>query len=58
MLHIITKISGKSCNIIVNSESCINIVSSTVIAKFSFNVVLHPRPYRVTWINSSGLEVK
>jgi len=58
MFHIITKIGGKSCKIIIDSESCINVVSSTLIAKISLKVVPHPHPYRVTWINSSALEVK
>jgi len=33
-------------------------MSSKVIAKFDLKVVPHPHPYRVTWINSSALEVK
>jgi len=48
VFHIIMKIGGRSCKIIVNSESCINDVSSTVIAKLGLNVVPHPHPYRIT----------
>ena len=33
MFHIIMKIGGRSYKIAVNSESCINDVSSTIIAK-------------------------
>ena len=58
MFHIIMKIDGRSCKIIVDSESCINVVSSTVIAKIGLKAVPHPHPYRVIWINSSALEVK
>jgi len=57
MFHIIMK-TGGSCKIIVDSESYINVVSSTVIAKLGLNVIPHLHPYRVTWINSSALEVK
>ena len=52
MFHIIMKIGGSSCKIIIDRESCINAVSSIVIAKLGLNAVLHPHPYRVTWINS------
>jgi len=58
MFHIIMKIGGRSCKIIVDSESCINAVSFTVIVKIGLKAVPHPHPYRVTWINSSALEVK
>jgi len=58
MFHIIMKIGGRSCKIAVNSESCINDVSSTIIAKIGLKAVPHPHPFRVTWINSSALEVK
>jgi len=60
MFHIFTRIRGRgrSCKVIMDSGSCINAVSSTIIAKFGLEVVPHPRPYRVTWINSSALEVK
>jgi len=52
------KIGGRSGKIIVDNGSCINAVSFTVIAKLGLKAVPHPYPYRVTWINSSALEVK
>jgi len=58
IFHIITMIGSKSCKIIVDSESCINAVSSTVITKFGLKIVPHPHPYKVTWINLSALKVK
>jgi len=58
MFHIIMKIGRRSCKIIVDSGSCINAVSSTVIAKIGLKSVPHLYPYRVTWINSLVLEVK
>ena len=58
MFHTLTRIGGKSCKVIVDSGYCINAISSTVITKFELKVVPHPHSYRVTWINSSALEVK
>ena len=58
MFHIIMKISGRSFKIIIDSRSCINIVSSTIVAKIGLKAVPYPHPYKITWINSSALEVK
>ena len=58
MFHRFIKIRGRNYKIIVDSGSCINVVSSTVIAKIGLKVIPQPHPYRVTWINSTALEVK
>ncbi|XP_020258176.1 uncharacterized protein LOC109834550 [Asparagus officinalis] len=58
MFHTFTKIGGKSCKVIVDSGSCINAISSTELAKFGLKAVPHPHPYRVTWIDSTALDVK
>lgn len=58
MFHTFTKIGGNTCKIIVDSKSCINAISSTVIAKFGLKAVPHPHPYNVTWIDSTALVVK
>jgi len=42
----------------VDSESCINAVSSKMIEKVGWNVEPHPHPYKVSWINSTALDVK
>ena len=57
LFQIFTRIRGRSCKVIMNSESCINEVS-TVITKFVLEVVPYPHTYRVTWINSYELEIK
>jgi len=44
MFHIIMKIGGRSCKIIVDSGSCINAVSSTIITKIGLKVVTHRIP--------------
>jgi len=53
MFHTFTRIGGRSYKVIVDSGSCINAVSSTIIANFGLNCI----PIE-TWINSSSLEVK
>ncbi|XP_072987259.1 uncharacterized protein [Typha latifolia] len=58
IFHTFTKIGGKNCKVIVDSGSCINAVSSTIISKLNLRAVSHPNPYKVSWINSTTLEIK
>jgi len=54
----ITKIGGKNCKMIMDSESCINAVSSKVIKEVRVKVVPHPHICKVSWINSTALDMK
>jgi len=45
--HMFTKIGDKNYKVIVNSESCINAISSNVTKKFGLEVVSHPHLYKV-----------
>jgi len=42
----------------MDSESCINAISSKVNENLGLKVVSHPHPNMVLWINASALEVK
>lgn len=44
--------------VIVDGGSCINAVSSVVLSKVGLKSVIHPHPSKVTWINSTILQVK
>jgi len=48
----------KNWKVIVDSESCVNTVSSKMIEKLGLKVVPHSHPYKVSWINSTILNVK
>ena len=52
------KIGDKNCKVIVDSENSINAISSKLIERLGLKVVPHPHPYKVSWINSTTLEVK
>ncbi|PKU79804.1 RNA-directed DNA polymerase [Dendrobium catenatum] len=56
--HTYTKIKDKNCKVIVDSGSCINAVSSSMVSKLGLAPVPHPSPYKVAWVNSVALEVK
>ena len=58
IFHTFTKIENKSCKVIVDSESCINVISSKSLENLRLEVVLHPHPFKVSWIDSTTLEVK
>jgi len=45
----LNKISDKNCRIIIDSGSCINTVTSNMVPRFGLKVVLHPKPYKVSW---------
>ena len=57
IFHTWTKIGDKNCKIIVDSESCVNVVSSSLVSKIGLKMVPHPSPYKVAWVNASSIEV-
>jgi len=42
---------------LVDSGSCINVVSSVIINKVGLKAKPHPHPYKVSWINEATLNV-
>nr|GEW12206.1 hypothetical protein [Tanacetum cinerariifolium] len=41
---------GKVCDVIIDSESCENVVSETMVKKLSLKTKKHPRPYKLSWL--------
>ncbi|XP_020683270.2 uncharacterized protein LOC110100190, partial [Dendrobium catenatum] len=58
IFHTFIKIGEKSCKVIIDSGSCINAVSSAMVSKLNLKVTQHPNPYKVSWINSTTIEIK
>jgi len=54
----LTKISDKNCRIIIDSGSCVNDVALNMVTKFGLKAVLHPQLYKVSWVNSTSIDVK
>ena len=52
IFHTWINIGDKNCKIIIDSESCINALSSSLIPKIGLKTVPHPSPYKVTWVNA------
>jgi len=51
------KIGDKICKIIVDSGSCINVVSSKLVSMTDLEAVPHLCPYKVSWVNTTSIEV-
>ena len=52
-----TKIENKSCKVIVDSGSCINIIASKLITTLGMRLIKHPNPYKVTWIDATSIDI-
>ena len=53
-----TKIKNKSCKVIVDNGSYINVVASKLITTLGMRPVKHPNPYKVTWIDATSINVQ
>ncbi|GJW99531.1 putative reverse transcriptase domain, zinc finger, CCHC-type, aspartic peptidase domain protein [Tanacetum coccineum] len=41
---------GKVCDVIIDSGSCKNVVSETMVKKLSLKTEKHPHPYKLSWL--------
>jgi len=57
IFHTWIKIGDKNCKIIVDSRSCINVGSSSLILKIGLKMVPYPSPYKVVWVNAASMEM-
>jgi hypothetical protein len=39
---------------IIDNESCANVVSATLVMKLCLNIFKHEKPYRLQWLNECG----
>ncbi|KAK8947266.1 hypothetical protein KSP39_PZI006860 [Platanthera zijinensis] len=51
------KSGEKWCRLIIDSGSCMNVVSEAAVARMSLVAEPHPHPYKVAWVNKSSLPV-
>ena len=50
-------INGKPCKVLVDSGSCVNAISCGTIGMTSLQVTPHPKPYKVSWIDTTSLSI-
>ena len=47
----------KVCSVIIDGGSCTNVASTTLVEKLGLPLLMHPRPYKLQWLNDND-EVK
>ncbi|PKI66193.1 hypothetical protein CRG98_013446 [Punica granatum] len=47
-------IQNKVCGVIINSRSCTNVASTTLVEKLNLATIKHPCPYKLRWLNDQG----
>jgi len=55
IFHTRCLINDKVCSMIIDSGSCTNIASVTLVRKLGLNTVKHERPYQLQWLNECGV---
>ena len=47
-------IQNKVCGVIIDSGSCTNVASTTLVEKLNLATTKHPCPYKLRWLNDQG----
>ena len=54
IFHIRCNILNNMCSLIIDSESCCNCGSIRLVEKLNSALILHPKPYKLHWLNEDG----
>lgn len=57
IFYVYVKMGDRMCKLIVDSGSCINVISKDITAKLGLSLVPHLTPYNMLWIDASTLPV-
>ena len=55
IFHTKCLINNKVCSMIIDSGSCTNVATITLVKKLGLNTVKHERPYQLQWLNEYGV---
>jgi len=47
----------KTCSLIIDSGSCVNVASTRVVDKLGLKTIPHAKPYKLSWLSEEG-EIK
>ncbi|XP_051152721.1 uncharacterized protein LOC127266509 [Andrographis paniculata] len=48
------KIATKVCSLIIDGGSCTNVINDLAVKRLNLRINLHPRPYKLQWLNNCG----
>jgi len=54
ILHTRCLINKKSCSLIIDGGSCVNVASTRVVEKFGLETIPHVEPYKLSWLSENG----
>ena len=54
IFHTRCKVFENVCSLIVDSGSCCNCCSTRIVEKLNLQLIPHPKPYKLQWINANG----
>jgi len=54
IFHARSHINNKVCSIGIDSESCANVTTATLVKKLNLNTIKHERPCRLQLLNECG----
>ena len=55
IFHTRCLINDKVCSMIIDSSSCTNVASVTLVRKLGLNTIKHERPYQLQLLNGCGV---
>ncbi|XP_038985543.1 uncharacterized protein LOC120111737 [Phoenix dactylifera] len=58
IFHTYIKCGEKDCKVIIDSGSCINAISSSIVARLGLTPMSQPQPYKVSWIDTSSIHIE
>ncbi|XP_010693303.2 uncharacterized protein LOC104906265 [Beta vulgaris subsp. vulgaris] len=59
LFHTRWKVGDYTCNVIIDSGSCANVIASEVMSKLRLAKRVHPKPYKLSWIDyNTSMRVK
>ncbi|XP_038983814.1 alpha-ketoglutarate-dependent dioxygenase alkB homolog 3-like [Phoenix dactylifera] len=57
IFHTYIKCGTKDCKVIIDSGSCINAVSISIVSRLGLKPTPHPNPYKVSWVDTSSIAI-
>ena len=53
MFHTRAAVGDRTCNVIVDTGSCVNVTSSKMVNALKLPTRDHPNPYKLNWLNDN-----
>lgn len=54
LFHTRCTVGEHTCNVIIDSGSCTNVIAANVVSKLYLATRIHPRPYKLSWLDDSN----